>query len=71
MNKRAAINTAMTVISFSLAGAGFAGMMMIAPLFTMCMLGAAGICFLIAAIYRIECSRIDCERTQAELRKMR
>ncbi len=71
MNKQAAMNTAMIVLAYGLGGAGFAAMMMIAPLFTMTALGIGGLVFLVRAIYQIECGRIKCEQSQEELRKFR
>lgn len=71
MNKQAAKNTALTVLSFTMAGAGFTAMMMIAPMFTLLALGLGGLAFLIRAIYQIECSRLACEQSQAEMRDLR
>lgn len=71
MNKQAAMNTAMIVLAYGLGGAGFAAMMMIAPLFTMTVLGIGGLVFLVRAIYQIERGRIQCEQSQEELRKFR
>jgi hypothetical protein len=71
MNKQAAMNTAMIVLAYGLSGAGFAAMMMIAPLFTMIGIGVVGLVFLVRSIYNIECGRIKCEQSQEELRKFR
>lgn len=71
VNKQAAKNTALTVLSFTLAGAGFTAMMMIDPMFTMLTIGLGGLAFLIRAIYQIECGRIECERSQEKMRSLR
>ena len=71
VNKQAAKNTAIFATSMVLAGAAFAIMMVIAPMLTAGALLLVGMAFLIQAVYRIECGRIECERRQEELRNLR
>jgi hypothetical protein len=59
MHKQAALNTFLTVAAFGLSGLGFYGMMFIAPMFTLTVLGIAGVAFLIKAIYNIEVARLN------------
>ncbi len=71
MNKQAAKNTALIVGAFTMAGLGFAGMMTLAPMFTMIFLGLLASGFMIRAIYNIERGRIECEESQARLKDLR
>lgn len=71
MNKQAAINTAMTVTAFCLSALGFVGMMIVAPTFTVTVMGLFGIGFMVRAIYNIEKGRIECEESQARLRELK
>ena len=54
MHKQAALNTFLIVSALTLTAAGFVGMLFIAPMFTMVMLGLIGVGFLIKAIYNLE-----------------
>lgn len=59
MNKQAAMNTFLTLSAFGLAGAGYAGMMTIAPKFTAIVTVLIGIGFLVKAIYTLETMRLE------------